>query len=306
MRVYAGLIADSSRWHSFVPRADDVIITTPSKCGTTWTQVLVGSLLLGRSDFGQVSEVSLWYDACLRSPEDAAAIVAGQDHRRFLKTHSPLDGIPRFDDVTFICVVRHPLDVALSRFDHRGTQDHERTEAIRMAADDSPWLAPTRHKQPTEPGDFVRWWVDNDRPHLGAGALGFADYCNQANSYWEARHDDNVHLFHYSHMWNDLPGQVRRLARILDVEVDDGRVAEIVEGASLDSMRGRSKEIAPEAHLGIWKSTDAFFSHGGTRNWRELLTDADLEHFHKRLDQLAPEAAPWILGQLDPSTSITG
>lgn len=296
--MYAGLIADSARWHDFEPRPDDIIITTPSKCGTTWTQTLVGSLLFGRSDFGQVSEISLWFDACLRSPADAAAIVAAQSHRRFLKTHAPLDGIPRFPGVTYICVVRHPLDVALSRFDHRGTQDHERTEELRAAADESPWLASTRDQQPTEPGDFVRWWIDNDRPHLGAGALGLADYCNQANTYWEARHDDNVHLFHYSDMWNDLAGQVRRLAGVLDVAVSDDKVAEVVEGGSLSSMRGRSAQIAPEAHLGIWKSTDAFFSQGGTRNWRELLSDADLEHFHDRLTSLAPDATPWILGQL--------
>jgi len=264
VKTYAGLIADSTRWHGFEARSDDIIITTPSKCGTTWTQMLVGNLVMGRADFGNLSEVSLWYDACLRSREATAELAAVQSHRRFFKTHSPLDGMPLLPDATFLCVMRHPLDVALSRYDHRDSQDHARTETIRMEADNSPWLPPTRDRQPTEPDEFIRWWIDNDRPHLGAGALGLADLCNQARTYWEARNEPNVHLFHYSDLWDDLGAQLRRLAQVLNIDVDAARIEEIQEATTLDAMRGRADQMAPEAHLGIWKSTEAFFSHGGT------------------------------------------
>lgn len=295
------MIADSSRWHDFAFRDDDVVITTPSKCGTTWMQTLVGSLIFGKSDFGSVSEISLWYDALLRSKDDAAAIVEAQTHRRFLKTHAPLDGIPVVDGVTYIAVTRHPLDVALSRFDHRGNQDHELTERIRRDAVDAPMPPPpNRELQPQEPDQFVRWWIDNDRDHLGVGALGLADLSAQAKTYWGQRDHPGVHLFHYSDLWNDLESQLGRLASILGLDVDDEQLNGLAKDASLDSMRDRAELTAPEAHLGIWKAADTFFSQGGTRNWAELLTQQDLDHFADRLASLAGDAAPWMLGRFKP------
>ena len=75
MRVYRGFISDSTRWHRFGFRDDDIIITTPSKCGTTWLQTIVGSLVFGRPDFGTVGKISVWYDMLLRPEEEAASIV---------------------------------------------------------------------------------------------------------------------------------------------------------------------------------------------------------------------------------------
>ena len=45
-RRYQGFFADSARWERFALRPDDIVITTPSKCGTTWMQHIVGMLVL--------------------------------------------------------------------------------------------------------------------------------------------------------------------------------------------------------------------------------------------------------------------
>lgn len=42
---YVGRAYDSARWAGFDPRPDD-IISTPPKCGTTWTQMICALLIL--------------------------------------------------------------------------------------------------------------------------------------------------------------------------------------------------------------------------------------------------------------------
>ena len=50
-----------------------------------------------------------------------------------------------------------------------------------------------------------------------------------------------------------------------------------------------------EAQLGIWHDVQQFFRVGGRRDWASLLDASDLAHFEARLDELAGDAAPWIL-----------
>ena len=294
-RRYRGFIADTARWERFSFRPDDVVISTPAKCGTTWMQTIVGMLLLDRVDFGApIATISPWLDMLTRSDDEVFGLLDAQTHRRFIKTHAPLDGIPRHDPVTYIAVVRHPLDVALSDRDHNENQREERLVELRLAASGEPDPdLPVGEDRPEDTGDYLRWFIDNHEPPVGSGPHGLEDYCQQVRTYWDAREAANVHLFHYADMWADLDGEMRRVAAALGVPVDETRWPAFVEAAGLDSMRSRAAHTTPEAHAGIWVAPERFFHSGGTRDWASFLGPDDLAHFEARMQDLAGDAASW-------------
>ena len=294
LRRYRGFFADSSRWERFTLRPDDVVISTPAKCGTTWMQTIVGMLLFDRTDLGApIGTISPWLDMLIRTEDEVFALLQGQRHRRFIKTHTPLDGLPRHDSVTYIAVARHPLDVALSDRDHGDNMREERAVALREAVAGPEDSVRAADDAPKDPAEYLRWFIDNDEPPTGSGPHGLDDYCQQIRTYWDAREAANVHLFHYADLWDDRDGEMRRVAAALGVPIDEERWPGFVEAAGLRSMRSRAADTAPDAHMGIWASPERFFHTGGTRDWASLLGPGDVAHFDERLRSLAGDAAGW-------------
>lgn len=289
-------MADSERWERFTFRSGDVVISTPSKCGTTWMQTIVVSLLLDTPAPEQpIAEMSPWLDMKVRTEQDVFAALDAQRHRRAIKTHTPLDGVPRRDDVTYIAVIRHPLDVALSDLDHAENMvDGRAVELLRDAGAEPTGPSP-RAAAPDGPAGYLRWFIDNVNEPTGSGPYGLADYCQQVRTYWDERDAPNVHLFHYADMWADLDDEMRHVASALGTPVDEDRWAAFVDAATLASMRSRASVTAPDAHLGLWRSPERFFRAGGTRDWASLLTADELAHFEARLHALARDAEPWIV-----------
>lgn len=296
MRTYTGPFIDSSRWERFPPRPDDVLIATPPKCGTTWMQHIVGMLLIDTIEAGQpLSRRSPWLDALFTSEREVFETLAAQTHRRFIKTHLPLDGLPWHRSWTYINVFRHPLDAMLSSRDQAENMD--RTQLVKLIAEvnDRPpqELAP---RSQTDPATYLRNLIDSDAEPNGHSILGLADYANTLRAAWERRYEPNVHLFHYDEMLSDLGGQVGRLAGILGVALDAERHRAIVEAATLDAMRSRVRETVPYADGSVFKDAEAFFRGGGRRGWPALLTPDEISGVGHRLEALVGrEAAAWVL-----------
>jgi aryl sulfotransferase len=157
-------MADSARWERFAFRPDDVVISTPSKCGTTWMQMIVGMLLLNRPDLGApISSISPWLDMLIHTDDEVFTLLERQRHRRFIKTHTPLDGLPYLPSITYIAVIRHPLDVAMSDLDHGDNERFDRLVELRTAAVGSE--APAEgalDDAPKEADAYLRWFIDNE------------------------------------------------------------------------------------------------------------------------------------------------
>jgi diadenosine tetraphosphatase ApaH/serine/threonine PP2A family protein phosphatase len=290
-------MCDSARWERFSWRDDDVVISTPSKCGTTWMQQIVGSLVLGRPELGgPLSTISPWLDMLIRTDEQVFGLLEAQAHRRFVKTHTPLDGVPYRPTVTYFAVVRHPLDVVLSDLDHDRNSRRERAVELRESASGAPDAMPDLVWPDGDgPRERLLWFIDNDNPPIGSGPYGLADFCQQVSTFWERRHLPNVHLVHYQDLWDDLDGEMRRIAAALGVTADQERWPELVAAASLASMRRRADHTVPEADSGLWHRPADFFRTGGRRDWGSLLSASEVVQFHRRLRELAGDATDWVL-----------
>ncbi|HEX6856569.1 MAG TPA: sulfotransferase domain-containing protein [Streptosporangiaceae bacterium] len=106
---------DSARWAGVEFRDGDIVISTRSKTGTTWVQMVCALLIFQTAELpAPLSELSPWLDHLITPREEVLALLAAQRHRRFIKTHTPLDGIPLDPRARYIVTGRHPLDTAVS------------------------------------------------------------------------------------------------------------------------------------------------------------------------------------------------
>jgi hypothetical protein len=292
---YRSIVADSARWDGFEFRAGDIVISTPPKCGTTWTQMLCALLIFDGPDFpAQLDEVSPWLDMCNRPLAEVRAALAAQTHRRFIKTHTPLDGLPLHDDVTYLVVGRDPRDVAISFEHHAANMDFEHFLELRGAAignDDLPEL-PERRAPSDDPVERFRSFV-NDDTHGGPPTL--ASVLHHLATGWRRRVDRNVVLLHFADLRADVPGELVRLARRLGIPCSLERARALAPEASLARMRERSAEVAPSASQGNWKDARAFFRSGGAGEWRARLSPDDLAAYEARVAALAsPDLGAWV------------
>src|ERR671910_1351273 len=250
---YRSIIADSARWDGFAFRPDDVVISTPPKSGTTWTQMLCALLIFDGPAFpAPLDQVSPWLDMCNRPLADVMAALAAKTHRRFIKTHTPLDGLPLHPDVTYLVVGRDPRDVAISTEHHIANMDFEHFLALRAAAVGNEDLAelPPRRVPSEDPVERFRTFVADE---TNGGSPTLASVLHHLDTGWQHRRDPNVALFHYADLTADLAGELLRLARVLRIPCSPERARELAPEASLARMRERAADDAPLASQEAWK-----------------------------------------------------
>ena len=279
---------DSGRWIGFPFRAGDIVISTRSKSGTTWMQMICALLIFQTPDLpAPLRELSPWLDWLVNRKDEVWARLEAQTHRRFIKTHTPLDGIPIVPEVTYIVVARHPLDMAVSLYHQGDNLDRAR---MRELAGLPP--LPEQGPRPNLHDWLVQWIEADTRPEGDMDSLpGVMHHLSDA---WARRNEPNVVLVHYDDLQADLDGQMRMLAARLGVEVDESMWPSLVKAATFDEMQSRADDLTPDVG-GIFKDRSRFFRTGKSGTASALLSAEELDHYRARLRaQCASETMEWL------------
>ncbi|MBW2295222.1 MAG: sulfotransferase domain-containing protein, partial [Deltaproteobacteria bacterium] len=279
---YKGVFTDGARWSDFEHREGDIFVCTPPKCGTTWTQAICALLVFQTPDLKiNPAEISPWFDAIFVPLEEIVSMLEAQDHRRIIKTHTPLDGIPYFDDCSYVAVYRDPRDVYFSMRSHMGNMKIAVPDAI----------------MPEDPVAGFRNWVAADyAPGAGEG-FSLAGIVHHLNTFRAFEHLPNIELYHYADLMWDLPAEMQRMASNFEIEVAPELISQLARTAAFDNMKQNAENFAPGADRDVWHDTERFFHKGTSGQWRDVIPQEDEVLFQQALDALLePEAARWLLG----------
>jgi len=292
--VYQNHHLDSPRWEHFKPRDGDIIISTSYKSGTTLTQTIVTNLLFPDGDMpDSVSAISPWLDMRIAPFDEVMETLENQTHRRCIKTHLPLDGLPYYENVTYLAVGRDPRDVFMSLINHYGGHTEEAFDIINNT--------PGRvgDEFPKYDGDIHKlWhnWITRGWFPWEADGWPYWSHLHHIKTWWEFRHLPNIRLLHYNDMRADLEGEMRKLADYLGIEVPDERWPAVVHACEFETVKKNPEKVVVPMYDVIFKEGGQTFIHKGTNGrWKDVLTDDELALYHQAMEKtLSPDCIRWL------------
>lgn len=297
-RTYVNPHLDSTRWRIYEPRPDDIIVTTSYKCGTTFTQQILYNMLVRNTfedeHFPDIDSASPWIDARFHheSLESVGERIEKMEHRRFLKSHLPLDGLPYFPEVKYLIVARDPRDVFMSLVNHYGAYTDLMFKLLEW--DGEPHM-------PRYDGDIKalwRNWISKGWFEWEQEGFPFWQNMGHTQSYWNFRHLPNFLFLHYGDMIADTPREIRRIADFINHEMTDEEVKAVADAVSF--KRVKEQAVAEtEANRGQPDAFEGgqatFINKGSNGRWHDVLNEEDLEMYRATRDKvLTPDCAKWL------------
>ncbi len=247
-------------------------------------QILAQLIFDGATDIN-VAEMSPWVDFRLPPKEVKFEAIEAQTHRRFLKTHLPVDALVYSRKAKYLYVARDGRDVLWSYYNHHSNHNDLFYQEINGVG--GPGIEPAKPPQ-HEIHEYFQVWLEKDGYPLW-------QFWRNVRTWWEIRHLPNLMLVHFAALKADMPGQIRRIAAFLDIPVDESQWDTILEHCSFDYMRAHAELSVPLGGA-VWEGGAKTFIHKGTNGrWRDILTEEDNENYESRaLEELGPECAQWL------------
>jgi aryl sulfotransferase len=293
-RVVRDWTCDSTRWIGYKPRVGDVIIATAPKVGTTWMQQIVNLLIFQSPQPRTLGQLSPWIDCRFRLPiEEQLPIIEAQTHRRFLKSHLPLDALPIYDEVRYIHVARDARDACMSLLNHYNSFTPEALEGFDRIGLSDDTINLSFPRLPKTEREFFLYWIADSKKDAPMRMSDF--FFSLERSFWTERRRPNLLLVHYNDLKADLSGEMKRIAEFLGITTPDALWPELVEAASFEAMKRDGATLMAGAERHFVGGHQSFLYRGTNSRWRGVLNDADLELYERKINaNLSPSLIRWL------------
>lgn len=258
-RTYRSTFLDSRNWDHVTLRPDDVVISASCRSGGNWMQNIVQRLVFLGQPLPALQAVSPWVDDASADPDALALMLADQPHRRVLKSHLALDGLPYDPEVRYIVVVRDARDAFMAAMNR---------QAQILGRSPTPALA--------------RCWDNWINRGQFPGDTGSAPSCgtlHHARSWWAYRRLENILFVHFNDLLGDPATEIGVISEHLGVGATPADCAEIAKATTLDALP-RAAGSSLDTALSVWQGGQQSFVHRGINGrWREVLTASDLHSY---------------------------
>lgn len=276
---------DSTIWNDLQFRDDDIVIATYGKSGTTWTQQMIAQMLFGGDPDLSVAEMSPWLDLRVPPKQVKLPMMEAQTHRRFMKTHLPVDALVFSPKAKYIYIGRDGRDVVWSLYNHHSNANQKWYDALNL----TPGLVgPTIDPPPADIRQYWRAWLDGD-------GFPFWSLWDNARSWWAIRELPNVMFMHFNQLKRDMPGQMRRIATFLDIPIDEAQWPQILEHCSFEWMKRHATASTPMGGAFWDAGAEVFINKGVNGRWAYVLSAEECAEYEARtVAELGPECARWL------------
>jgi aryl sulfotransferase len=292
-RTYQNHHLDSTRWDNFKVRDDDILVCTSMKSGTTWMQRIVALLLFQDQQPEQsFHDISVWLDIRLPPLGPTMEAIEAQTHRRFLKTHSALDGIPYFPEMKYLVIGRDVRDVFMSLWNHASNYTDEFMEMLNSAPDrvGEPLSLPYENIH-----ELWHDWINKGNFEWETDGYPFWSHLHFVQSWWEYRHMPNIYLVHFNDLLKDLEGEMRKVAEFLNIKVEESLWPSLVEQATFENMKNNAAELLPGIDGIFAGGAKSFINKGTNGRWRDILSPEELIECDAAIArELSPDCALWL------------
>ena len=284
-REFQCALFDSTYWNDFEFRDDDIIISTYAKAGTTWVQQIIAQFVFnGETEGLPVAEISPWLDLRLPPLEVKMPEIVAQKHRRFLKTHLPVDALVFSPKAKYIYIARDGRDVAWSCYNHHYHLNDILYDGLKAL----PYLGP--HWERPRTNDLREYYLD----WFNEKSLWWPFWEN-IRTWWEIRELPNVHLVHYQNLKDDMEGTMREMAAFLAFEIDESKWDLMVEHCGFDYMKNNASLSTRLGGAIFDGGAKVFVNKGVNGRWRDTLTHEDKEAYETRArEELGADCAHWL------------
>ncbi|XP_071038543.1 sulfotransferase 1C2A isoform X2 [Parasteatoda tepidariorum] len=171
---------------AYKPRSDDLFIVTYPKCGTTWIQHIIGSILREGKPFQTILEFLLDTPFLEMTGAEAAKTMKRPGA---IKMHLPFHMTPYSSNAKYIYIARNPKDCLVSFYHHtKGNPVYK-----------------------FEDGNF-----DDFFELFMKGEVDCGDYFDTLLSWYEHRNDPNVLFLTYEQLKEDARTCILKIAEFMD------------------------------------------------------------------------------------------